>query len=136
MINIENKHKINLMRLTSLQDAIAELDPIELVALETAKSWSRAMESLVSLREQKGFTQKQVGDALGISQAAVAQFENGSANPSIQRIKLYAMVIGASISFEIVDSGISHSQLQGHDSKEIQMRKKPGPKSTSLEVKA
>jgi len=136
LINIENKHKINLMRLTSLQDAIAELDPIELVALETAKSWSRAMESLVSLREQKGFTQKQVGDALGISQAAVAQFENGSANPSIQRIKLYAMVIGASISFEIVDSGISHSQLQGHDSKEIQMRKKPGPKSTSLEVKA
>ncbi|MEN9954287.1 MAG: hypothetical protein RL028_889, partial [Actinomycetota bacterium] len=107
MFNFENKHKINLMKLTSLQDAIAELDPIELVALETAKSWSHAMEALVSLREQKGFTQKQVGDALGISQAAVAQFENGSANPSIQRIKLYAMVIGASISFEIVDSGIS-----------------------------
>jgi transcriptional regulator with XRE-family HTH domain len=124
------------MKLTSLQDALAELDPIERVAFETAKSWSRAMESLVSLREQKGFTQKQVGDALGISQAAVAQFENGSANPSIQRIKLYAMVIGASISFEIADSGISHSQLQGHDSKEIQMRKKPGPKPTSVEVKA
>ena len=136
MNKLEMQHKINLMKLTSLQDAIAELDPIELVALETAKSWSRAMEALVSLREQKGFTQKQVGDALGISQAAVAQFENGSANPSIQRIKLYAMVIGASISFEIVDSGISHSQLQSHDSKEIQMRKKPGPKTTSLEVKA
>jgi transcriptional regulator with XRE-family HTH domain len=124
------------MKLTSLQDAIADLDPIELVAFETAKSWSRALESLVSLREQKGLTQKQVGEALAISQAAVAQFENGSANPTIQRIKLYAMVIGASISFEIVDSGISHSQLQGHDSKEVQMRKKPGPKPSSIEVKA
>jgi transcriptional regulator with XRE-family HTH domain len=124
------------MKLTSLQDAIADLDPIELVAFQTAKSWSRALESLVSLREQKGLTQKQVGEALAISQAAVAQFENGSANLTIQRIKLYAMVIGASISFEIVDSGISHSQLQGHDSKEVQMRKKPGPKPSSIEVKA
>jgi DNA-binding XRE family transcriptional regulator len=130
--NLENIHKIKLMKLTSLQDAIAEFDPIERIAFETAKSWFSALESLVSLREQKGLTQKQVGDALGVSQAAIAQFENGSANPTIQRIKLYAMVIGASVSFEIVDSGISHSQLQGHESKEIQMRKKPGPKAASV----
>lgn len=131
-----NIHKINLMKLTSLQDAVAELDPIEQVAFETAKNWSRVLESLVSLREQKGFTQKQVGEALGISQAAVAQFENGSANPTIQRIKLYAMVIGASLRFEVVDSGISQSQLQGQKSVEIQMRKKPGPKTAAIEVKA
>lgn len=124
------------MKLTSLQDAIAELDPIERVAFETAKNWSRGLESLVSLREQKGLTQKQVGEALGISQAAVAQFENGSANPTIQRIKLYAMVIGASLRFEVVDSGISQSQLEGHKSAEIQMRKKPGPKTVPQEVKA
>ena len=124
------------MILTSLQDAVAELDPIEQVAFETAKNWSRVLESLVSLREQKGFTQKQVGEALGISQAAVAQFENGSANPTIQRIKLYAMVIGASLRFEVVDSGISQSQLQGQKSVEIQMRKKPGPKTAAIEVKA
>lgn len=131
-----NIHKINLMKLTSLQDAVAELDPIERVAFETAKNWSRVLESLVSLREQKGFTQKQVGEALGISQAAVAQFENGSANPTIQRIKLYAMVIGASLRFEVVDSGLSQSQLQGQKSVEIQMRKKPGPKTAAIEVKA
>lgn len=124
------------MKLTSLQDAVAELDPIERVAFETAKNWSRVLESLVSLREQKGFTQKQVGEALGISQAAVAQFENGSANPTIQRIKLYAMVIGASLRFEVVDSGLSQSQLQGQKSVEIQMRKKPGPKTAAIEVKA
>jgi transcriptional regulator with XRE-family HTH domain len=124
------------MKLTSLQDAVAELDPIEQVAFETAKNWSRVLESLVSLREQKGFTQKQVGEALGISQAAVAQFENGSANPTIQRIKLYAMVIGASLRFEVVDSGLSQSQLQGQKSVEIQMRKKPGPKTAAIEVKA
>jgi transcriptional regulator with XRE-family HTH domain len=124
------------MKLTSLQDAVAELDPIEQVAFETAKNWSRVLEALVSLREQKGFTQKQVGEALGISQAAVAQFENGSANPTIQRIKLYAMVIGASLRFEVVDSGISQSQLQGQKSVEIQMRKKPGPKTAAIEEKA
>jgi transcriptional regulator with XRE-family HTH domain len=124
------------MKLTSLQDAVAELDPIEQVAFETAKNWSRVLEALVSLREQKGFTQKQVGEALGISQAAVAQFENGSANPTIQRIKLYAMVIGASLRFEVVDSGLSQSQLQGQKSVEIQMRKKPGPKTAAIEVKA
>ena len=124
------------MKLTSLQDAVAELDPIEQVAFETAKNWSRVLEALVNLREQKGFTQKQVGEALGISQAAVAQFENGSANPTIQRIKLYAMVIGASLRFEVVDSGISQSQLQGQKSVEIQMRKKPGPKTAAIEVKA
>lgn len=124
------------MKLTSLQDAVAELDPIERVAFETAKNWSRSLESLVSLREQKGLTQKQVGEALGISQAAVAQFENGSANPTIQRIKLYAMVIGASLRFEVVDSGISQSQLQRQKSLEIQTRKKPGPKTAPVEVKA
>lgn len=136
MSKSENIHKINLMKLTSLQDAIAELDPLERVAFETAKNWSRALESLVGLREQKGFTQKQVGEALGISQAAVAQFENGSANPTIQRIKLYAMVIGASLRFEVVDSGISQSQLQGQQSVEVQMRKKPGPKTAPIEVEA
>ena len=134
--NPENKHKINLMKLTSLHDAISSLEPIERVAFDTAKSWSRALESLVSLREQKGLTQKQVGDALGISQAAVAQFENGSANPTIQRIKLYAMVIGASIEFSIVDSGLTPKLLEGHQPKEVLLRKKPGPKRAKVELKS
>ena len=124
------------MNLTSLQDAIAGLDPIEQVAFQTAKSWSRALESLVGVREQKGLTQKQVGDALGISQAAVAQFENGSGNPTIQRIKLYAMVIGASVEFGVVDSQLTSSQLQGPVVAEVAMRKKPGPKTVAAKVPA
>ncbi len=122
------------MKLTSLQDAIAEFDPIERIAFETAKSWSRALESLVSLREQKGLTQQQVGEALGISQAAVAQFENGSANPTIQRIKVYAMVIGASIEFSIVDTGLTPKLLEGHKPQEVLLRKKPGPKVTKVKL--
>lgn len=124
------------MKLTSLHDAIAELAPIEQAAFRTARSWSTALESLVALREQKGLTQKQVGDALGVSQAAVAQFENGSANPSIQRIKLYAMVIGASMEFSIVDSGLTQKQLEGQRPKEVQVRKKPGPKVAKAELPA
>lgn len=124
------------MKLTSLHDAIAELAPIEQAAIRTARSWSTALESLVALREQKGLTQKQVGDALGVSQAAVAQFENGSANPSIQRIKLYAMVIGASIEFAIVDTGLTQKQLEGQKPKDVQLRKKPGPKVAKVELPA
>ena len=124
------------MKLTSLQDAIAGLSPIERIAFQTAKSWSAALEALVGLREQKGFTQQQVGDALGISQSAVAQFENGSANPTIQRIKLYAMVVGASIEFKVVDSELDAKSLLDQKPIEASMRKKPGPKPGAVKVLA
>ncbi len=97
--------------------------------MATEESWLDAVEALVEIRKSKKLTQKDVGIALGVSQESVSQFESGEANPSIRRIKLYALAVGASVNFSIIDSGITPDyHLQAEESLIVQ-RTKPGPKS-------
>lgn len=104
--------------------------------MATEESWLDAVEALVEIRKSKKLTQKDVGIALGVSQESVSQFESGEANPSIRRIKLYALAVGASVNFSIIDSGITPDyHLQAEESLIVQ-RTKPGPKSKKPKIPA
>jgi transcriptional regulator with XRE-family HTH domain len=91
---------------------------------------------LVEIRKRKNLTQKDVGIALGVSQESVSQFESGEANPSIRRIKLYALAVGASVNFSIIDSGITPDYHFRAAESVIVQRTKPGPKSKKSEITA
>lgn len=45
-------------------------------------------------REQAGLTQKQLAEAVGVDQSAVARWENGENNPTAARIMQIADVLG------------------------------------------
>lgn len=127
-------HKINFMNLTSTSSNREGKSDLRQAGMTTEESWLDAIEALVEIRKSKNLTQKDVGIALGVSQESVSQFESGEANPSIRRIKLYALAVGASVNFNIIDSGITPDyHLQAAQSV-IVKRTKPGPKSRKNEV--
>lgn len=51
-------------------------------------------DSLKRERERKGLTQSQLADRLGITQAAVSQFENGITTPTVALAVLIAKELG------------------------------------------
>jgi ribosome-binding protein aMBF1 (putative translation factor) len=57
-------------------------------------AWQDLMDQLVTAREDQGLSQKEMGERMGISQSAVAQFELSSANPTISSIVRYANQLG------------------------------------------
>ncbi len=55
------------------------------------------MGTLERLRKAKGLSQQDVGEALGISQAAVAMWETGKSKPTIDKLQKLAELFGCSI---------------------------------------
>lgn len=129
MCTLQIDYKIKFMN-DGLHAQLQELLPIEEMALENESQWQKLMDELVAIRIGKGITQQQVGDSLGVSQAAVAQFEKHSTNPTIARLQLYAIAIGAKLSFAAIDSGL---KFPGNSrTKQGDRSSKPGPKPGSL----
>ena len=54
------------------------------------------------LRKSKGFTQSQLGDAIGVTFQQVQKYESGKNHPSIDRIKAIAKVLNRDI-YDIID---------------------------------
>ncbi len=67
------------------------------VALSNEKEWSDLIEQLVEIRVNKGLSQQDVADLLGVTQPAIAQLEYVTSNPTINRIKLYALALGVEL---------------------------------------
>lgn len=61
-------------------------------------AWQDLMDELVAARENQGVSQREMGERLGISQSAVAQFELSSANPTMSSIVRYANCLGIELS--------------------------------------
>ncbi|MEI7985293.1 MAG: helix-turn-helix transcriptional regulator [Armatimonadota bacterium] len=59
-----------------------------------------AMLALVRARQEANMTQKDVADALQVSQPYIAQIERGSRTPGYLFLFKYASVVGASIHIE------------------------------------
>jgi transcriptional regulator with XRE-family HTH domain len=100
---------------TGLFDQTPELSPQDQVGLENWQQIQGLLDKLVALRIMRGLNQSQVGDLLGVSQSSIAQFEDRSANPSIRRIALYALAIGAKLSIGVEDSGFAPSEKELFD---------------------
>lgn len=53
--------------------------------------------SIRTLRREKGLSQLELAEQLGINQSAVAQWENGKTTPSFKRLKKLAEALECSV---------------------------------------
>lgn len=54
------------------------------------------MQTLREIRIAKGMTQEQLAQALGVTQGAIAQWENGQAHPAYNKLAKLTAVLGVS----------------------------------------
>lgn len=59
--------------------------------------------TLINERTHSGYTQKQLAEKTGLSQANISRIENGQASPSIATLKKIADSIGKKLVIEFVD---------------------------------
>lgn len=67
----------------------------------TLRKWGGDMkigENIRHARQKAGLTQKELGEKLGISQAAVGQFESDKANPKIETLMKIATALNIKLS--------------------------------------
>lgn len=71
-------------------------------------------QNIKEIRKSKGMTQKQLGNLLGVSQAAIGQFENDKANLTMETINKIAAALNVDpfslYSFEMASDAIEVSQ--------------------------
>ena len=60
-------------------------------------------ENLKQIRINKGFSQKEIAERLGVSQPSYAQYENGKRNPKLETVRKIADALGIYISDLVVD---------------------------------
>lgn len=68
-------------------------------------------EKIKQARKNAGLTQKELGEKLGVSQAAVGQFENENSNPKLKTIRKIAEALGVTLS-ELVDDWKNFSRAE------------------------
>lgn len=64
-------------------------------------------EILKELREKKGFTQKQLAEALYLSKTTISQYENGTHTPSIETFIKLADIFDVSIDYLLGRTAVS-----------------------------
>lgn len=64
-------------------------------------------ENIKKIRKEKGITQKELGEKLGISQAAIGQFENSASNLKIDTIKKIADALDVNYTRLILETPFS-----------------------------
>lgn len=70
------------------------------------------MDALIALRDKHGYTQKQVADAIGVSQAAISKFESEGSNPTLATLRRYALAVGARFEFKVVDDCMGQARAE------------------------
>lgn len=79
------------------------LEDIELRAERLLDEDLALLEELVAWRVKRGLQQKDVAARMGVSQAAISQFESLNGNPTFQTVRRYANAVGVRISHTIQD---------------------------------
>ena len=59
---------------------------------------------LKEVRKEKGFTQKELGEAVGISEVMIGQYERGVRTPKIEMRKKLANALGVKLNYFLSDS--------------------------------
>src|SRR5437867_2598241 len=63
---------------------------------------------LLELRQQRGWTQKELADQIGVVREMVANYERGIHHPPLQTLQKLARILGVSVDYLI--NGVSPSQ--------------------------
>lgn len=71
-------------------------------------------EIIKKVRKERGLTQKQLGERLGISQAAIGQFESNKANPKIETIQKIADALNVSLN-DLIPDVFEQKIQEGHE---------------------
>ena len=89
--------------MTSLKEllGIDDSDPLSRLAGDLVDEDMRLIERLIEMRRESGMTQAAVAEALGRSQASVANFERLGNDPRLSTIRRYAMAVGARITHDV-----------------------------------
>ncbi|MBF4463457.1 helix-turn-helix transcriptional regulator [Rathayibacter sp. VKM Ac-2878] len=61
----------------------------------------RLIFDLVKVRKRRGLRQRDVAEALGVSQQAVSKIEHYDSDPRLSTIRMYATAIGAVVSHDV-----------------------------------
>lgn len=64
------------------------------------------MRNLRRIREEKGISQEKIGEVVGVTGAAVCQWESGKSHPQYQRLVKLAQYLSVSIDELIEDTNI------------------------------
>lgn len=67
-------------------------------------------EKIKKIRKESGITQKQLAQKLGVSQAAIVQFESEKSNPKIDTLKKIADALNVSV-MDFLDTGDSITEI-------------------------
>lgn len=71
-----------------------------------AESDRQLLDDLVMVRKERGLSQSEVAEIMGVSQPTIADFEAHDSNPTLSRIRRYAHAVGAIVSHRVeLDSG-------------------------------
>lgn len=84
-------------------EEFADAQILEERATKLALDHLDLIEELVKLRKSHGLTQSDVAMRMGISQPAVADFERYDSNPTLSRIRRYALTVGANLITSVSD---------------------------------
>ena len=86
-------------------------------------------ENIKYLRKQKGFTQEQLAEKIGIKRSLVGAYEEGRAEPNLNTLSLFSKIFDLS-----VDILISEKLSEGDHYKEIQKKDIEGKKLRVLSI--
>lgn len=90
-------------------DIISDMDHLRRIELELIRAKARMVSELIQNREARGWTQKQLGDAAGMKQSAIARFEGGTTAPSIETILKIAIALGLQVHFTGAQMGLEEA---------------------------
>ena len=77
-------------------------DPEFRAEWEALEPERQIMRGIIEGRQANDFTQEQLAEATGITQADISRLENGTANPSIRTLKRLAAGMGMKLQIEFV----------------------------------
>ena len=72
---------------------------------ETLEPEFSVMQAMIDARKSAGFTQKQLSEKTGITQADISKLESGNANPSLRTLQRLASGMGMKVKSEFQPIG-------------------------------
>lgn len=85
-------------------EELLEVDPRspDMMRAEQLAANDRALlRNLVQVRKDRGLTQQQVADILGVTQASISRFEAYDSNPTLASIRRYAHAVEALVNHDV-----------------------------------
>lgn len=76
-------------------------DPIQQLADRLVSEDRNFIHKLIAWREERGLTQAQVAERMGLSEEAVKQFEHYDSNPPLSLIRRYALSVGVMVHHDV-----------------------------------